>query len=182
MGEDLGTELEWAAVEHHNTEHRHVHIALRGRRDDGEALQLPRQYIQSRIREIASDLCTRQLGYRTERDAQEAERREITETRVTSLDRRIGAEQTKRDGADTHFDVVRNPVQPRLSANARIRTQHEVSRLAVLQRMGLAESIGPNTWRVRRDFEQILRAMQETTDRQRTLTAHGALISDERLP
>jgi type IV secretory pathway VirD2 relaxase len=182
MEEDLGTELEWAAIEHHNTEHPHVHIALRRRRDNGEALHLPRQYIQSRIREIAGDLCTRQLGYRTERDAQEAERREIAEPRVTSLDRRIVAQQINPDDAVAHFDVVRNPVQTGLSAHARIRTQHEATRLAVLQRMGLAESIGPNTWRVRRDFQQILKAMQEMTDRQRTLAAHGALISDERLP
>jgi hypothetical protein len=48
--------------------------------------------------------------------------------------------------------------------------------------MGLAESTGPNTWRLRRDFEQVLRAMQRTADRQRTLAAHGALMSDERLP
>jgi hypothetical protein len=42
--------------------------------------------------------------------------------------------------------------------------------------------MGPNTWSVRRDFEQVLRAMQLTADRQRTLAAHGALMSDERLP
>jgi hypothetical protein len=42
--------------------------------------------------------------------------------------------------------------------------------------------MGQNTWRVRRDFEQVLRAMQRTADRQRTLAAHGALMSDERLP
>ena len=59
---------------------------------------------------------------------------------------------------------------------------HEVARLAVLCRMGLAESMGPSRWRVRRDFDQILRAMQRTSDRQRTLAAHGALVSDERLP
>ena len=35
---------------------------------------------------------------------------------------------------------------------------------------------------VRRDFEQVLLAMQRTTDRQRTLPAHGALVSSERLP
>ena len=64
----------------------------------------------------------------------------------------------------------------------RLRAQHEVARFAVLSRMGLAESMGPNRWRVRRDFDQILRAMQRTSDRQRTLAAHGALASDERLP
>ena len=52
-------------------------------------MRLRRQYVQNGIREIAEDLCTRQLGYRTELDAAEAERREITETRFTSLDRRL---------------------------------------------------------------------------------------------
>jgi len=52
----------------------------------------------------------------------------------------------------------------------------------VLCRMGLAESVGPNNWCVRRDFDRVLRAMQRTSDRQRTLAAHGALLSDERLP
>jgi len=182
MENDLGTELEWAAVEHHNTEHPHVHIALRGRRADGEGLHLNRQFIQNRIREIAGDLCTRQLGYRTERDAQEAERREVTEARLTSLDRRIARSAHETGDGQEYFDVVRNPVEARSNELARIRTQHEASRLAVLQRMGLAESTGPNAWRVRRDFDQILRAMQQTTDRQRTLAAHGALMSDERLP
>ena len=48
--------------------------------------------------------------------------------------------------------------------------------------MGLAESTGPNDWRVRRDFENILRAMQRSADRQKMLSAHGVLMSDERLP
>jgi hypothetical protein len=34
---------------------------------------------------------------------------------------------------------------------------------------------------VRRDFVSVLRAMQRNADRQKTLAAHGALISDERL-
>jgi hypothetical protein len=184
MEEELATELEWAAVEHHNTEHPHVHIALRGRRDSGDALHLNRQFIQDRIREIAGDLCTRQIGYRTERDAQEAERREITEARLTSLDRRIArsAQEGNREEGRVYFDVIRNPLRAGSNDQAPIRAQHEAARLAVLQRMGLAESTAPNTWRVRRDFDQILRAMQRTTDRQRTLAAHGALMSDERLP
>jgi hypothetical protein len=48
--------------------------------------------------------------------------------------------------------------------------------------MGLAESIGPNAWRVRRDFVGILRAMQRTSDHQKMLATHGVLMSDERLP
>jgi hypothetical protein len=52
----------------------------------------------------------------------------------------------------------------------------------VLESMGLAESIGSKTWHVKRDFDQILRAMQRSADHQKTLAAHGALMSDERLP
>jgi len=182
MEEELATKLEWAAVEHYNTEHAHVHIALRGRRDTGNPLHLNRQFIQNQIREIAGDLCTRQLGYRTESDAQEAERREIMEPRLTSLDRRIARIAQEIGGGQENFDVVRNPLQVGSNEPTRIRAQHETARLAVLQRMGLAESTGPNSWRVRRDFDQVLKAMQQTADRQRTLAAHGALMSDERLP
>jgi hypothetical protein len=59
--------------------------------------------------------------------------------------------------------------------------RHEAARLAVLERLGLAESSGSSAWRVRRDFEQILRAMQRATDRQKTLAAHGVVMSDSRL-
>ncbi len=85
-------------------------------------------------------------------------------------------------GEPRYFVVSRNPVPVGLTETSWLRTQHEIARLAVLRHMGLAESVGPNLWRVRRDFEQILRAMQRTSDRQRTLAAHGALMSDERLP
>ena len=48
--------------------------------------------------------------------------------------------------------------------------------------MGLAEPQPLNQWLVRPDFETILRAMQRTDDRQRSLAAHATLISDPRLP
>ena len=50
MEKDLGTRLEWVAVSHFNTEHPHTHVALRGVRDDGSVLDLPRDYIKSGIR------------------------------------------------------------------------------------------------------------------------------------
>jgi type IV secretory pathway VirD2 relaxase len=75
MEKDLGTQLEWVAAEHHNTEHPHVHVVIRGVRDSGEVLRLSREFVQQGIRGIAADLCTRQLGYRTTLDEVEAERR-----------------------------------------------------------------------------------------------------------
>ncbi len=184
MEKDLGTDLEWVAVEHHNTEHPHVHVVIRGVRSDGTGLRMSREYIQQGIRSAAEHLCTRQLGFRTELDAADAERREISESRFTSLDRRIMREASNpnADFGLQYFEVVRNPTEPGLSEMARLRTQHEASRLAVLHRMGLAESTGGASWLVRRDCEQVLRAMQRSADRQRTLAAHGVLLSDDRLP
>jgi type IV secretory pathway VirD2 relaxase len=184
MEKDLGTDLEWVAAEHHNTEHPHVHVVIRGVRDNGETLRLSREYVQQGIRGIATDLCTRQLGYRTELDGAEAERREVTEKRLTSIDRRLlkDAKEFVPDLGSQYFTVSRNPAQAGASEAARSRTRHDIERLVVLRQMGLAESTGSGTWRLRRDIEQVLRAMQRTADRQRTLAAHGALMSDERLP
>ncbi len=157
---------------------------VRGLRTDGARLRMSREYIQHGIRSAAEHQCTRQLGYRTELDAAEAERREISESRFTSLDRRImrDASNPNADFGPQYFEVVRNPTEPGLSETARLRTQHEASGLAVLHRMGLAESTGGVSWLVRRDCEQALRAMQRSADRQKTLAEHGALLSDDRLP
>jgi type IV secretory pathway VirD2 relaxase len=181
MKTDLDTELEWAAVAHHNTEHPHVHVALRGIRDDMRPLQLERLYIKEGIRAVAEDFCTRQLGYRTELDAAEAERREVQEKRFTSLDRII-LKRGEDSGDYTWLHVSAPPGGDQLSEPARVQSRHVAARLAVLEHMGLASTDEPGAWRVRRDFESILRAMQRTSDRQKMLASHGVLMSDERLP
>jgi type IV secretory pathway VirD2 relaxase len=48
---NLGTSLEWVAVTHRNTGHRHTHVALRGVDSSGRALLLDRQCEQ-----IAADV------------------------------------------------------------------------------------------------------------------------------
>jgi hypothetical protein len=88
MEKDLGSPLEWAAVTHRNTDHLHVHVALRGMLN-GEPLRLRRDYVRHGIRTHAEELCTAQLGIRTALDAEEARRREVTAQRFTSLDRMI---------------------------------------------------------------------------------------------
>ncbi len=182
MERDLGTPLEWVAVAHYNTEHPHIHVALRGVSADGRPLRLTPDYIKHGIRAIAEELCTRQLGHRTEIDAAEAQRREVSQHRYTSLDRIIQHDADNAEEPDSQFFTVTKV----LSVNGQgsrdsLTERRTVERLIVLGSMGLAESISPNVWRLRRDFEKILRAMQRSADRQKTLAAHGALISDERL-
>ena len=183
MEKDFGTGLEWIAVTHHNTEHPHVHMVIRGVTGAGESLQFKREYVKHGIRRIAEEMCTRQLGYRTSRDAAEAELREIGACRFTALDRALlwVAEKDTQQPQASHLTVA-NPTYVGGNETARHHANHLGSRLAVLHRMGLAESMGSNIWRIRRDLEEILRAMQRTGDRQKTLAAHGAPLSDKRLP
>jgi hypothetical protein len=179
-----GGPLEWVAATHHNTEHPHIHVALRGVDRDGRALRLDRDFIKRGMREIAEDLCTRQLGYRTELDAADAERREASQCRYTSLDRAIGrlAQKGEGDGDGNFLRVpVRAPNDADYKTGARLPDQHILQRLFALQRMGLAELVEANEWQVRRDFETVLRSMQKIGDRQKTLAAHGVLMSDPRL-
>ena len=173
MERDLGTRLEWVAASHFNTDNPHVHIALRGVREDGRAFRLERDYVQHGIRRITEDLCTRELGYRTCLDIAEAQRREVSQNRFTSLDRAIGRDKPK-DGQASHFMVRRTAVQPK--------HWFVIERLKTLESMGLAEAAGSDQWLVRQDFETALRAMQRLGDRQKVLAAHGVTVSDTRLP
>jgi type IV secretory pathway VirD2 relaxase len=182
METDLGTRLEWVAAAHFNTEHPHVHVALRGVGAEGRPLRLSRDFIREGIRHITEDLCTRQLGYRTEFDAADAQRREVHQRRYTSLDRIIQRDGDRAEAAKSPFFTVnKDPSRAGLGPSTSLVERRTAERLMVLESIGLAESTGPKTWRVRRDFVNILRAMQRSADRQKTLAAHGALISDERL-
>ena len=173
---DLGAPLEWVAVTHYNTDHPHIHLALRGVSVDGRLIHLGRDYIRHGIRSIAEDLCTRQLGYRSIHDAEVAQRREVHQYRYTSLDRIIKWQAGTDDSADPgYFSVIAPPIGIDFSKSG------VTARLKVLESMGLAESCGSNQWRVRHDFENVLRVMQRTADTQKTLAAHGVVVSDDRL-
>ena len=186
METELSRKLEWCAVAHFNTEHPHVHVALRGRAD-GRGLRLDRAYIKFGIRMAAEDLCMAQIGYRTELDAMEAERREVGEQRFTSLDRIISracekATESAISAAGPQFVFALTVPDREAPDFAHVRQRHLAARLVHLQKMGLAEPAGPNAWRVRSDFAAVLRAMQKAHDRQRLLQVHGTLLSDDRLP
>ena len=173
MTRDLDTKLEWVASAHFNTDNPHVHIALRGVRENETPFRLVRDYVKHGIRSIAEDLCTRQLGYRTQQDIAAAQRREVSQQSFTSLDRAI-ARNKPSDGQSGQFVVTMDPTKPK--------HQYAIARLRKLGSMGLAEAAGSDRWLVRQDFETALRAMQRLGDRQKILAAHGVPVSDTRLP
>ena len=55
MERDLGTQLDWVAVDHYDTAHPHTHIVVRGVTDDGKILNIAGDYIAHGVRARASD-------------------------------------------------------------------------------------------------------------------------------
>jgi type IV secretory pathway VirD2 relaxase len=160
MEADLGTRLEWVAVDHWNTDNPHTHVVLRGKDDTGKDLIISRDYIAEGMRHRASELATQWLGPRTEREMQRAMQREVDQERWTGLDRSL-----QREAGDDGLVCVERFAEPRLQRQR----QALIGRLQRLQRMGLATEPQPGTWAVHAEAEPTLRAMGERGDIIRTM-------------
>lgn len=159
MEADLGTPLEWVAVDHWNTDNPHTHVVLRGRDDTGKDLIISRDYISEGMRHRASELATEWLGPRTELEIQQAAQREVDQERWTGLDRTLQRE------------AVDGLIRPETLAEPRLQRQRQmlIGRLQRLQRMGLATEQHPGTWAIHAEAEPTLRAMGERGDIVRTM-------------
>ncbi len=155
MEKDLGTRLDWVAVDHWNTEHPHVHLIVRGVRDDGENLVIARDYIKEGMRDRARDLITQELGPRTDRDIRTALERQIEAERWTNLDRQL-ARDAYRTGV---IDLAPHPGHQPDEFHAL-----KVGRLRKLEALGLAEQIGPGQWVISESAEKRLRELGERGD------------------
>ncbi|MER9301969.1 DUF3363 domain-containing protein [Mesorhizobium sp. M0496] len=168
MEKDLGTKLDWAGVDHWNTDNPHLHIILRGRTDDGQDLVISRDYIKEGMRARAADLVTQELGPRTDLDIRRNLERQVEAERWTQLDR-----QLVRDGRDTAVIDLAS------AANAQPDEYHvlKVGRMRKLETLGLAEQVGPGQWMVDDKAEATLRELGERGDiikrMHRALTEQG---------
>ncbi|WP_414442136.1 relaxase/mobilization nuclease domain-containing protein [Burkholderia sp. 22PA0106] len=160
MEADLGTRLEWVAVDHWNTDNPHTHVVLRGKDDTGKDLIISRDYIAEGMRRRASELATEWLGPRTELEMQRAMLREVERERWTGLDRSL-----QREAGDDGLVRVERFADPRLQRQRQVL----IGRLQHLQRMGLATEQPPGTWAVHADAEPTLRAMGARGDIIRTM-------------
>jgi len=156
MEADLGTKLDWVAVDHFNTAHPHTHIMLRGVDDTGQNLIIAREYIARGIRERAAELVTLDLGPRTDQEIEARLRHDIGEERMTVIDRRL-IRSMDTDRLVTSAD--RDPFQQSLRAG----------RLQKLASLGLAENVGAGRWQLAEDLEATLRTLGERGDIIRTM-------------
>lgn len=151
MEEDLGTRLDWVAVDHFNTGHPHTHIIVRGKDDRGENLVIAREYISSGVRERAAELVSLDLGPRTDREIEQRLRQEMEQERFTSIDRQL---LRMRDD-DGHVSPSKR--------DAFRQTLHQ-GRLRKLERMSLAEEVDTGHWRLDGELESTLRRIGERGD------------------
>ena len=155
MEQDLGTSLDWLGVDHWNTAHPHVHLIVRGMRDDGRDLVISRDYIKEGMRDRARDLITQELGPRSDLDIRRTLERQIGAERWTQLDRQLLRDAGRSRILDMAPDADRQP-----DAFHALK----IGRLRRLEVLGVADQIGQSQWHIRDDAEAVLREMGERGD------------------
>ncbi len=149
MEVDLGTRLDWVAVDHWNTDNPHVHLLVRGVDDTGRDLVISRDYISHGLRARAEELVSIELGPKPEQEIRSALERDVSAERWTRLDTEI------RMAGDEIGAIDLRPAQPG-AADPEIR-RLMVGRLQHLEIMGLATAAGPGQWMVGLEAERTLR-------------------------
>jgi type IV secretory pathway VirD2 relaxase len=157
---DLGTKLNWVAVNHHNTGHPHVHVIVNGRDALGEDLVINGDYLANGVRERASELATLELGPVTEIERHRKLMAEIDQDRLTRIDRAMIAE-----AEDNLLDLRYEPDDLRGQSDRTMRLR----RLGKLGDMGLATEHAPGVWELSERLEPTLREMGERGDIIRTM-------------
>jgi len=169
---DLGTKLDWLAIDHWNTDNPHVHVLVRGRADDGKDLVISRDYISRGMRDRAAEHITLELGPRTELDIRLALEREVDAERWTSLDRAL------RDIADEAGGLV--DLRPGAASEDPMLRRLLLGRAGKLERLGLADPEGPASWSLKPGLEPTLRELGTRGDIIKTM--HRALTGAGREP
>jgi type IV secretory pathway VirD2 relaxase len=169
---DLGTKLDWIAVDHWNTDNPHVHVLVRGRADDGADLVISRDYIKQGFRDRAAEQVTLELGPRSEQDIRLALSREVEADRWTSLDRSL------RDISDEGGGLL--DLRPAGAGEDVDLRRLLIGRAAKLERLGLAEPVASARWALKPGLESTLRELGVRGDIIKTM--HRALAGSGRDP
>jgi len=155
MEADLGTRLDYVAVNHFNTDTPHSHIIIRGVTDDGNDLVISRDYISNGLRNRAREIANEHLGLRTELEIRNGITKEIGREAFTSIDREMKKIASR--SQDNVIDVRVSSGRER--GFEEFRRAVRAQRLKFLESMRLAKEIKPGVWKVRENFETTLREL-----------------------
>ncbi|HVZ70959.1 MAG TPA: DUF3363 domain-containing protein [Polyangia bacterium] len=175
---DTGRRLDWAAVNHHNTDNPHVHIVVRGLDRDGDEVRIDGRYIAQEMRWRAQEIVTRELGRRPDPEISLIRNPEIERERFTHLDRII-------ESAATPERIVS---LDRILAEPGDEGRACVARLYTLETLGLARNGGAGAWQLETEWQQTLKDLgerQDVLDRLQPLVGNRAIsfrVVDELRP
>jgi hypothetical protein len=125
LEKQTGYHFYWQGACHFNTAHPHAHLLINGIDKQGREVNIPRDIVKTFMRETARDLCTAQVGLRTQKDLDLEKERELSSHRFTRLDNYIQ-------------EISGGSVELRLSAIKRDKDKRRIlARLETLRKLNL---------------------------------------------
>jgi type IV secretory pathway VirD2 relaxase len=116
----IGRKLEWGAVNHHNTEHPHTHVVVRGVDLRGHKVRFDRAHISNGMRWRAQEIATEELGPWTEQDIRRTYEKEVPRSDSRLLTASSNAGQPTSACSSGRRNVADPSTTPRSSPGLRI--------------------------------------------------------------
>ena len=154
---DLGTELDWVAVDHWNTDNPHIHVLVRGKADDDKDLVISRDYISRGFRSRAEELVTLELGPRSAREIAAGLDAEMKAERWTGLDKVLRSLADDNAGIADLRPGSSEPRDPEMRRRL-------IGRAQTLKRLGVADRLAPAVWTLKPGAEDTLRELATRGD------------------
>lgn len=171
---DLNTKIQYVACDHYNTDQPHVHIAMRGVREDGTVLKIDRGYLSAGIRSRSREIATKTLGLRLGQDILKRREQAISKRYVTELDREI---QRRMD----QYKTITFDKRPETGFKHEMELQL-IGRLQYLTKSGLAEKEDAITWKISDHHIAYLKRVQLQDDIIKSQNMHMDKFLDQDLP
>jgi hypothetical protein len=171
---DLGTKIEWVAIDHYNTDNPHVHLVIRGIDKLGNNLDIDPNYLKSGIRQRSREIATNQLGYRTAKYESIGREKQIDSDRFTSLDGQIISQSTElaSGGYLLKLDRLNKDQDYKIDI---------IKRLKKLSSLGLVTKTSKLTWQIDPEIKTKLKDIGRQAAGIKILERHIRKMSDPNL-
>jgi hypothetical protein len=156
MEADLGTRLDWVAVDHFDTAHPHTHVLVRGSTHDGKGLNIAGEYIGKGIRGRLEEQLTKELGLKNIREIRREAERDLDAMRITPVDKNI----IRRMNSMTNvIDLREGQPSVQFGEASDLNRHILIRRMKNLEKMELATATDTGRWQIKPDAFETLRAV-----------------------
>lgn len=150
---EVGGKIQWFSACHYNTDNPHAHVVLRGARDDGTPLYLPRDFISKGIRDLACQGATIYLGSRGLDEVKAGITKTIAQRKLTYFDQEI---LLKTKQSELGVFIV-PPLSECKNEYERGKRNNHLARLEFLESIGLASKETDGRFQLVAGFEKFLK-------------------------